>query len=67
VLILDMIEVLTPMGKYKYDTWRILLMECYIDNYVRLRSCIGNINKAGGPVQEVEGRCSKVEGRQGHP
>jgi hypothetical protein len=42
-------------------------MECYIDNYVRLRSCIGNINKAGGPVQEVEGRCSKVEGRQGHP
>jgi hypothetical protein len=45
VLILDMIEVLPPMGKYKYDTWRILLVKCYIDNSVRLRSCIQNINK----------------------
>jgi hypothetical protein len=44
VLILDMIEVLPPMGKYKYDTWRILLVKCYIDNYVRLRSCIQNVN-----------------------
>jgi hypothetical protein len=24
MLILDMIEVLSPLGKYKYDTWRIL-------------------------------------------
>jgi hypothetical protein len=24
VLVLDMIEILPPMGKYKYDTWRIL-------------------------------------------
>jgi hypothetical protein len=40
-----MIEVLPPLGKYKYDTWRILLMKCYIDNSVRLQSCIQNINK----------------------
>jgi hypothetical protein len=39
-----MIEVLPPMEKYKYDTWRILLMKCYIDNYMRLRSCIQNVN-----------------------
>jgi hypothetical protein len=45
VLILDMIEVLTPLGKYKYDTWRILPMKCYIGNFVRLWSCIRNINK----------------------
>jgi hypothetical protein len=24
MLILEMIEVLPPLGKYKYDTWRIL-------------------------------------------
>jgi hypothetical protein len=40
-----MIEILPPLGKYKYDTWRILPVKCYIDNYVRLRSCIRNINK----------------------
>jgi hypothetical protein len=40
-----MIEILSPMGKYKYDTWRILLVKCYIDNSVRLQSCIWNINK----------------------
>jgi hypothetical protein len=45
VSILDMIEVLPPLGKYKYDTWRILLVKCYIDNSVRLRSCIRNVNK----------------------
>jgi hypothetical protein len=45
VLILDMIEILPPLGKYKYDTWIILPMKCYIDNSVRLRSCIRNINK----------------------
>jgi hypothetical protein len=44
VLILDMIEVLPPLGKYKYDTWRILPVKCYIDNSVHLRSCIRNIN-----------------------
>jgi hypothetical protein len=31
MLILDMIEVLPPLGKYKYDTSRILSMKCYID------------------------------------
>jgi hypothetical protein len=40
-----MIEVLPPLGKYKYDAWRILLVKCYIDNSVRLRSCIRNVNK----------------------
>jgi hypothetical protein len=30
---------------YKYDTWRILPVKCCIDNSVRLRSCIRNINK----------------------
>jgi hypothetical protein len=32
------------LGKYKYDTWRIISVKCYIDNSVRLRSCIRNIN-----------------------
>jgi hypothetical protein len=45
VLVLDMIEILLPLGKYKYNTWRILLMKCYIDNYVRLRSYIRNVYK----------------------
>jgi hypothetical protein len=45
MLFLDMIEILPPLGKYKYDTWRILLVMCYIDNFVHLRSCIRNINK----------------------
>jgi hypothetical protein len=40
-----MIEVLSPLGKYKYDTWRILLIKCYIDNSVRLWSCIRNVNR----------------------
>jgi hypothetical protein len=41
-----MIEVLPPLGKYKYDTWRILPVKCYIDNSVRLQRCIRNVNKA---------------------
>jgi hypothetical protein len=45
MLVLDMIEILPTLGKYKYDTWTILLVKCYIDNYVRLRNCIRNINK----------------------
>jgi cell division protein FtsW (lipid II flippase) len=45
VLVLDMIEILPPLGKYKYDTWRILPVKCYIDNSVRLWSCIRNVNK----------------------
>jgi hypothetical protein len=40
-----MIEILPPLGKYKYDTWRILPVKCYIDNSVHLQSCIQNINK----------------------
>jgi hypothetical protein len=40
-----MIEVLPPLRKYKYDTWRILPVKCYVNNSVRLWSCIRNINK----------------------
>jgi hypothetical protein len=40
-----MIEILPPLGKYKYDIWRILPVKCYIDNSVRLWSCIRNVNK----------------------
>jgi hypothetical protein len=40
MLVLDMIEILPPLRKYKYDTQRILLVKCYIDNTVCLQSCI---------------------------
>jgi hypothetical protein len=45
VLVLDKIEILPHLGKYKYDTWIILSVKCYINNSMRLRSCIRNINK----------------------
>jgi hypothetical protein len=45
VLVLDMIEILPPLRKYKYNTWRILLVKCYIDNSVHLQSFIRNVNK----------------------
>jgi hypothetical protein len=45
VLVLDMIKILPPLEKYKYDTWRILPVKCYIDNSMRLQSYIRNINK----------------------
>jgi hypothetical protein len=31
------------LGKYKYNTWRILPVKCYIDNSVCLWSCIRNV------------------------
>jgi hypothetical protein len=34
----DMIDVLPPLEKYKYDTWRILPVKCYIDNSVHIRN-----------------------------
>jgi hypothetical protein len=40
MLVLDMLEILHPLGKYKYDTWKILIVKYYIDNSVRLWSCI---------------------------
>jgi hypothetical protein len=43
LLVLDMIGILPPFGKYKYDSWRILPVKCYIDNSVRLRSSIRNV------------------------
>jgi hypothetical protein len=48
VLVLDMIEILPPLGKYKYDIWRILPVKCYIDNSMRLRNCIRNVNREPG-------------------
>jgi hypothetical protein len=47
VLVLNMIEILPPVEKYKYDTWRILLVKCYIDNFMCLQSCIRNVNTCG--------------------
>jgi hypothetical protein len=41
-----MIEILPPLGKYKYDTWRILPVKCDIDNSICLRSYIRNINSS---------------------
>jgi hypothetical protein len=40
-----MIEILPPLQKYKYDTWIKIPVKCYIDNSVRLRSCIRNVSK----------------------
>jgi hypothetical protein len=45
VLVLDKIEILPPLVKYKYDTWRILPVKCYIDDSVHLWICIRNVNK----------------------
>jgi hypothetical protein len=45
VLVLDMIEILPPLRKYKYDTWIKIPVKCYIDNSVRLRSYIRNVSK----------------------
>jgi hypothetical protein len=45
VLVLDMIEILPPLEKYKSDTWRILPVKCYINNSMCLQSCIRNVNK----------------------
>jgi hypothetical protein len=44
VLVLDMLELLPPLGLNKYDTQRILPVKCYIDNSVRLWNCIRNVN-----------------------
>jgi hypothetical protein len=45
VLVLDMIEILPPLRKYKYDTWIKIPVKCYIDNSVCLRSYIRNVSK----------------------
>jgi hypothetical protein len=44
IYILDMIELQLDLGLNKYDTWRIFLVNCFIDNFVRLRSYIRNVN-----------------------
>jgi hypothetical protein len=50
MLVLDMIEILPTLGKYKYDIWRILPVKCYIDNSMRLRSYLRNVNNDLGVV-----------------
>jgi hypothetical protein len=67
VLVLDMIEILPPLGKHKYDTWRMLPVKCYIDNYVRLWSCIRNVNKCGGDKEMEESIfiCEELQGFDG--
>jgi hypothetical protein len=69
VLVLDMIEIHPPLGKYKYDTWIILSVKCYIDNYVRLRSSIRNINtsrksECGSRCLELKVRCEPIGNRE---
>jgi hypothetical protein len=49
-----MIELLLLTRFNKYDTWRILLVKCYIDNSIRLRSCIRNINSGFFGTQVFE-------------
>jgi hypothetical protein len=49
VLVLEMIEILHPLEKYKYDTKRILPVKCYNDNSMCLRSCIRNVNSLTEP------------------
>jgi hypothetical protein len=44
VLVLDMIKIISLLGKYTCDTLRILPVKCYIDNSVCLWSCIRNVN-----------------------
>jgi hypothetical protein len=61
VLVLDMIEILPPLGKYKYDTYRILNMKCYIDNSMRLWSCIRNVNnRYGFDKKSARTHCAKL-------
>jgi hypothetical protein len=58
-----MIEVLPPLGKYKYDTWIIFPVKCYIDNSMRLWSCIRNVNSILGRVamSDIDGTNSYTE------
>jgi hypothetical protein len=44
MLVLDVIELLPPLGLNKCDTWRILSVKCYIKNSMCLQSCIRNAN-----------------------
>jgi hypothetical protein len=58
VLVLDMIKLLPPLGLNKYDTWRILLVKCYIDNFAHLWSRIRNF-RASVAENEDERFCQK--------
>jgi hypothetical protein len=59
-----MIEILPPLEKYKYNTCRILPVKCYIDNFLRLQSCIQSVNNlqvrifllSATPTSAVNGR-----------
>jgi hypothetical protein len=56
-----MIEILPPLGKYKYDTWRILPVKCYIDNSVSLWSCKRNVNMRVHAILEWEQAVDELE------
>jgi hypothetical protein len=64
-----MIEVLPPLEKYKNDTWRILPVKCYIDNFVPLRRCIKtsteSVTRRGGTVTSAEGEAAPGRGKGG--
>jgi hypothetical protein len=47
----------SSLGKYKYDTWRIVPVKCYIDNFVRLRSYIRNANTGHEEQMTLIVRC----------
>jgi hypothetical protein len=49
-----MIEILPPLRKYKNDNWRILPVKCYINNSMRLRSCIKTSISISGAVAGEE-------------
>jgi hypothetical protein len=49
-----MIEILPPLEKYKYDTWRILPVKCYIDNLCACRAAYETSTSISGAVAEEE-------------
>jgi hypothetical protein len=44
VLVLDMIEILPPLGVYKYDTWRIVIPRSEKVGPKPLYMCLGCSN-----------------------
>jgi hypothetical protein len=58
MLVLDMIEIIPLLRKYKYDNWKIFPMKCYIDNFIHLRSYIRNINSTEIGKQKTNGLLS---------
>jgi hypothetical protein len=49
-----MIEILPPLEKYKYDTWIVLPVRCYIDNSMRLQAAYETSTSISGAVAGEE-------------